>query len=118
VPFSRFRERLDASATFYAGAGFAGAALPSILSQPLAQPSKSSARRKCYVSERASNNSIGSGALGVVFPEIGPVCLQGNMRVSIIVPTLNEESHIVGTIRSLQRLSSEKEIIVVDGGSD
>jgi len=39
------------------------------------------------------------------------------MRVSIIVPTLNEESHIVGTIRSLQRLSSEKEIIVVDGGS-
>ena len=37
------------------------------------------------------------------------------MRVSIIVPTLNEESHIVGTIRSLQRLSSEKEIIVVDG---
>ena len=34
VPYSRFRERLDASATFYAGAGFAGAALPSILSQP------------------------------------------------------------------------------------
>jgi len=27
VPFSRFRERLDASATFYAGAGFAGSAL-------------------------------------------------------------------------------------------
>ena len=96
---------------------FAGAALPSILSQPLAQPSKSSARRKCYVSERASNNSTGSGALGVVFPEIEPVCLQGSMRVSIIVPTLNEESHIVGTIRTLQRLSSEKEIIVVDGGS-
>ena len=39
------------------------------------------------------------------------------MRVSIIVPTLNEESHIVRTIRSLQRFSSEKEIIVVDGGS-
>jgi rSAM/selenodomain-associated transferase 2 len=39
------------------------------------------------------------------------------MRVSIIVPTLNEESCIVGTISSLQRLSSEKEIIVVDGGS-
>jgi hypothetical protein len=32
---------------FYAGVGFAGAALLSILSQPLAQPSKSSARRKC-----------------------------------------------------------------------
>ena len=39
------------------------------------------------------------------------------MRVSIIVPTLNEEAHIVETIRSLQRLSGEKEIIVVDGGS-
>ena len=74
---------------------------------------KSSARRKCYASERAT----GSGALSVVIPEIEPVRLQGNMRVSIIVPTLNEESHIVETIRSLQRLSSEKEIIVVDGGS-
>jgi rSAM/selenodomain-associated transferase 2 len=39
------------------------------------------------------------------------------MPVSIIVPTLNEEAHIVGTIHSLQRLSGEKEIIVVDGGS-
>lgn len=39
------------------------------------------------------------------------------MRVSIIIPTLNEETHIVETIRSLQRLSGEKEIIVVDGGS-
>src|SRR5260370_23723044 len=39
------------------------------------------------------------------------------MRVSIIVPTLNEGAHIVETIRSLQRLLGEKEIIVVDGGS-
>lgn len=39
------------------------------------------------------------------------------MHVSIIVATLNEEAHIVRTIRSLQRLSGEKEIIVVDGGS-
>ena len=39
------------------------------------------------------------------------------MRVSIIIPTLNEETHIVENIRSLQRLSGEKEIIVVDGGS-
>lgn len=39
------------------------------------------------------------------------------MRVSIIVPTLNEEAHIVETIRGLQQLSGEKEIIVVDGGS-
>jgi hypothetical protein len=75
VPFSRFRERPDASATFYAGAGFAGAALVSVLSQPLAQPSKSSFGRKCYASERASNNSTGSGALGVVIPKIEPVLL-------------------------------------------
>jgi rSAM/selenodomain-associated transferase 2 len=39
------------------------------------------------------------------------------MRVSIIVPTLNEEAHIVETIRGLQQLLGEKEIIVVDGGS-
>jgi len=39
------------------------------------------------------------------------------MHVSIIVPTLHEEAHIVLTIRSLQRLSGEREIIVVDGGS-
>ena len=40
------------------------------------------------------------------------------MRVSVIVPTLNEETHILQTIQSLQRLRGEKEIIVVDGGSD
>jgi rSAM/selenodomain-associated transferase 2 len=39
------------------------------------------------------------------------------MRVSIIVPTLNEEAHIAENIRNLQQLSGEKEIIVVDGGS-
>ncbi len=39
------------------------------------------------------------------------------MSVSIIVPTVNEEADIVETIRSLQRLPGEKEIIVVDGGS-
>ncbi len=39
------------------------------------------------------------------------------MRVSIIVPTLNEEAHIAQTILSLQQLSGDKEIIVVDGGS-
>ena len=31
--------------------------------------------------------------------------------------TTNEEAHIVENIRSLQQLSGEKEIIVVDGGS-
>lgn len=39
------------------------------------------------------------------------------MRVSVIVPTLNEEAHIVENIRNLQQLSGDKEIIVVDGGS-
>ena len=39
------------------------------------------------------------------------------MRVSIIVPTLNEETHIVENIRNLKQLTGEKEIIVVDGGS-
>jgi cellulose synthase/poly-beta-1,6-N-acetylglucosamine synthase-like glycosyltransferase len=73
--------------------------------------------KKMYASERASNNSTGSGAFSVVSAEIEPVCLQGNMRISIVVPTLNEESHILGTIRSLHRLSREKEIIVVDGGT-
>ena len=39
------------------------------------------------------------------------------MRVSIIVPTLNEEALIAENIRNLEQLSGEKEIIVVDGGS-
>jgi rSAM/selenodomain-associated transferase 2 len=39
------------------------------------------------------------------------------MLVSVIVPTLNEETCIVETIRCIERLSGEKEIIVVDGGS-
>src|SRR5437764_14658117 len=39
------------------------------------------------------------------------------MRISIIVPTLNEQECITGTLRSLQQLEGEKEIIVVAGGS-
>ncbi len=39
------------------------------------------------------------------------------MRVSIVVPALNEEAQIAATIRTLQQLTGEKEIIVVDGGS-
>ena len=39
------------------------------------------------------------------------------MRISIIVPTLNEQECIIPTLQSLQQLEGEKEIIVVDGGS-
>jgi rSAM/selenodomain-associated transferase 2 len=39
------------------------------------------------------------------------------MKISIIVPTLNEQQCIAETIRTLQQLEGEKEIIVVDGGS-
>ena len=39
------------------------------------------------------------------------------MFVSIIVPALNEEAHILATLKALQQLSGEKEILVVDGGS-
>ena len=39
------------------------------------------------------------------------------MRISIIVPALNEAECITGMLRSLQQLEGEKEIIVVDGGS-
>lgn len=38
--------------------------------------------------------------------------------VSIIVPALNEAANIARTISALQRLQGEKEIVVVDGGSD
>ena len=38
--------------------------------------------------------------------------------VSIIVPALNEETQIGGTLRALQALSGEKEILVADGGSE
>ena len=37
--------------------------------------------------------------------------------VSIIVPTLNEEAHILATLKALQQLLGDKEILVVDGGS-
>ena len=39
------------------------------------------------------------------------------MFVSIIVPTLNEQAHILATLNGLQQLSGDKEILVVDGGS-
>ncbi len=38
--------------------------------------------------------------------------------VSIIIPALNEETRIGGTVRALLALSGEKEILVADGGSD
>lgn len=37
--------------------------------------------------------------------------------ISIIIPVLNEEKSIKETLMTIQRLSGEKEIIVVDGGS-
>ena len=40
------------------------------------------------------------------------------MLISIVVPALNEESQIGNTIDALARLIGEKEIIVVDGGSE
>jgi rSAM/selenodomain-associated transferase 2 len=39
------------------------------------------------------------------------------MRISIIVPALNEEESIAATLRNLQQLTGDKEIIVADGGS-
>ena len=39
------------------------------------------------------------------------------MTVTIIVPTLDEEAHIIATLNALQQLSGDKEILVVDGGS-
>lgn len=39
------------------------------------------------------------------------------LKVSIIVPTLNEESQISATLRALQQLPGDKEIILADGGS-
>ena len=39
------------------------------------------------------------------------------MRVSIIIPALNEETQIQATLRALNALPGDKEIIVVDGGS-
>jgi rSAM/selenodomain-associated transferase 2 len=38
--------------------------------------------------------------------------------ISIIVPALNEASHLVQTLSALQALEGEKEILLVDGGSD
>lgn len=38
--------------------------------------------------------------------------------ISIIIPVLNEERTILKTLTDIQKLEGEKEIIVVDGGSD
>jgi rSAM/selenodomain-associated transferase 2 len=40
------------------------------------------------------------------------------MRISIIIPTLNERENLPETLRALAALSDLYEIIVVDGGSD
>jgi rSAM/selenodomain-associated transferase 2 len=40
------------------------------------------------------------------------------MLISIVVPALNEEAQIGKTLDALNRVSGEKEIVVVDGGSD
>jgi rSAM/selenodomain-associated transferase 2 len=37
--------------------------------------------------------------------------------VSIIVPALNEEAHLLATLNALQQLPGNKELLVVDGGS-
>ena len=38
--------------------------------------------------------------------------------ISIIVPTLNEETRIAATLQALQALPGEKEILLADGGSE
>jgi len=42
---------------------------------------------------------------------------QERPRFSIIIPTLDEAARIGGTVRSVRRLDSAAEVIVVDGGS-
>jgi len=38
--------------------------------------------------------------------------------VSIVVPTLNEETRIAGTLQALQSLPGDKQILIADGGSE
>lgn len=40
------------------------------------------------------------------------------MKLSVITPTYNEESTIVGTLEAVSRLVNPTEIIIVDGGSE
>jgi len=40
------------------------------------------------------------------------------MLISIIIPTLNEETHIAKTLTHTLKLKGNFEILVVDGGSD
>ncbi|MBI2470800.1 MAG: TIGR04283 family arsenosugar biosynthesis glycosyltransferase [Planctomycetes bacterium] len=39
------------------------------------------------------------------------------MKISVIIPTLNEESHIEKTLRSVMKQDGDYELYVVDGGS-
>lgn len=45
--------------------------------------------------------------------------VSGNVLVSVLVPTLNEERYIAGTIGAIQaqRLDGEIEVLIIDGGS-
>ena len=40
------------------------------------------------------------------------------MKISVIVPTLNEELSVAATLKALCRLPAVAEVIVVDGGSN
>ena len=39
------------------------------------------------------------------------------MKISVIIPTLNEESHIEKTLQSITQQQGDYELYVVDGGS-
>jgi len=39
------------------------------------------------------------------------------MKISVIIPTLNEESHVEKTLRSIMKQEGDYEVYVVDGGS-
>ena len=39
------------------------------------------------------------------------------MKISIVIPVLNEEKTILATLAMVDKLKGEKEVLLVDGGS-
>jgi len=68
-------------------------------------------------SRGAELEAVGGSAFALGRGEVGRLAPGRELRVSVIIPTLDEEARIATRLRELGTLSAVTEVIVVDGGS-
>jgi len=68
-------------------------------------------------SRGAELEAVGGSAFALRRGEVGRLAPGRELRVSVIIPTLDEEARIATRLRELGTLSAVTEVIVVDGGS-